>query len=156
MIASELTRGFLTQIRALRHSLGLLPLLLIVAAFMAPTTGWTTAQDTEEPELSLRATPRVGFVPAEILFIGELRGGSDDHQPLYCAGVEWAWDDGTHSERSPDCDPYEPGTSEIRRRFSRRHTFQHSGRYEVRLSLKRRDEVISSARTTIEVRGGFR
>ena len=82
MIASRLTRGFLTPIRGLRHSPGLL-LLLIVVALTAPTTGWTTDQDTEEPELSLRATPRVGFVPAEILFIGELRGGSDNHQPLY-------------------------------------------------------------------------
>lgn len=122
---------------------------------MATTVGSTTGQETEEPELRLRASPRVGFAPAEILFIGELRGGSDDHEPLYCTTEEWEWDDGTHSERTPDCEPFEPGTTEIRRRFSQRHIFRHSGRYEVRLSLKRRDDVVASVRTTIEIRGGF-
>ena len=122
---------------------------------MATPVGSTTGQKTEEPELRLRASPRVGFAPAEILFIGELRGGSDDHEPLYCATQEWDWDDGTRSERTPDCEPFEPGTTEIRRRFSQRHIFQHSGRYEVRLSLKRRDDVVASVRTTIEIRGGF-
>jgi hypothetical protein len=134
-----------------------LALVLVVGiASTATTVGSTIGQETEEPELRLRASPRVGFAPVEILFIGELRGGSDDHEPLYCATVEWEWDDGTRSERTPDCDPFEPGTTEIRRRFSQRHVFQNGGNYEVRLSLKRRDDVVSSVRTTVEISGGFR
>lgn len=141
--------------------MGLRPRLVVtlgvVVASLLTLSATTTVQkadDTEEPELRLRATPRVAFPPAEILFIAELRGGSDDHEPLYCASVEWEWDDDTRSERIPDCDPFEPGTSEIRRRFSQRHTFQDGGSYEVRINLKKRDEVVLSARTTIELRGG--
>ena len=129
-------------------------LMVVMASMVMLATARQT--ETEEPELRLRATTRVGFPPAEVLFIAELRGGSDDHEPLYCASVEWDWDDGTVSERIPDCDPYEPGVSEMRRRFSQRHTFQESGTYEVRLNLKKRDEVIQSARTSIEIRGSSR
>ena len=110
----------------------------------------------DDPELRLRATPRVGFPPAEILFIAELQGGPDDNEELYCASVEWDWDDDTKSERIPDCDPFEPGASEIRRRFSQRHTFQNGDEYEVRLNLKRRGDVVLSGRTTIQVRGDIR
>ena len=143
-------------IRALRRGVALILLLVVGTALTATILGSTNGQETEEPELRLRASPRVGFAPVEILFIAELRGGSDDFEPLYCASVEWEWDDDTRSERIPDCDPYEPGTSEIRRRFSQRHTFQNGGSYEVRLSLKRRDEVVLSVRTTVEIRSGFR
>jgi hypothetical protein len=111
-------------------------------------------EEDDEPELRLRASPRVAFAPAEVLVLAELRGGPDDYEPLYCASVEWIWDDGTQSESTPDCNPYEPGVSEIRRRFSMRHRFSRGGKYEVRLNLKRRDEVVASERTTIEVRGG--
>lgn len=110
----------------------------------------------DDAELRLRASPRVSFAPAEILFVGEIRGGPDDNEELYCAGVEWDWDDDTISASTPDCDPYEPGASTIRRRFSIRHTFEYGGRYQIRLHLKRRDDVLISARTRIEVRGGGR
>jgi len=130
-------------------------MLVVGIASTTATIESPIGQKTEKPELRLRASPRVGFAPAEILFIGELRGGSDHHEPLYCATVEWDWDDGTHSERTPDCDPFETGTTEISRRFSQRHTFRNGGKYEVRLNLKRRDVVVSSNRTTIEISGGF-
>ena len=151
-------RRLLTRVGALRKVRTLVLLVVVGVASIPTTVGSTFGQEreTEEPELRLRAVPRVGFAPIEILFIGELRGGADDHEPLYCASVEWEWDDGTRSERIPDCDPYEPGTSEIRRRFSQRHRFDRGGNYEVRLSLKRRDETVSSVRTTVEIRSGFR
>ena len=135
----------------------MLALSVVVTSILtlsATMPGQNTEDADEEPELTLRATPRVAFPPAEILFIAELRGGADDHEPLYCASVEWEWDDDTRSERIPDCDPFEPGTSEIRRRFSQRHKFQDGGSYEVRINLKKRDEIVVSARTTIELRGG--
>ena len=147
--------GRLTSIRAAQRAMWSVAILLVVMAAMVMLAAGRQTE-TEEPELRLRATSRVGFPPAEVLFIAELRGGSDDHEPLYCASVEWDWDDGTESERIPDCDPYEPGVSEMRRRFSRRHTFQEGGTYEVRLNLKKRDEVILSARTSIVIRGSNR
>ena len=107
----------------------------------------------DEARLRLRASPRVAFAPASILFVGELRGGPDDNEELYCAAVEWDWGDDTISASIPDCDPFEPGVSRIRRRFSVRHTYDYGGRYEVRLHLKQRDETVISARTRIEVRG---
>ncbi len=109
----------------------------------------------EDAELRLRASPRVSFAPAEILFVGEIRGGPDDNEELYCASVEWDWDDDTVSASTPDCDPYEPGVT-IRRRFSIRHKYEYGGRYQVRLHLKRRDDIVISARTRVEVRGRFR
>lgn len=151
-------RGLLTPVCTLRRGLTVSTLLLVGTAAVPATVGPTIGaggQETEEPDLSLRASPRVGFAPAEILFIGQLRGGSDHHEPFYCASMQWEWDDGTHSERILDCDPFEPGTSKIQRRFSQRHTFEYSGRYEVRLSLKRQDDVVASVQTVVQVRGGF-
>lgn len=131
---------------------------LAVALLAAPGGhgGGVLAQDDEtgRPELSLRASPRVGFAPADVLFIAELRGGADDYEDYYCASVEWDWDDDTRSESTPDCDPYEAGTSRIRRRFSMRHRFEYGGRYEVRFRLLRRGDPVASARTIVELRGG--
>ncbi len=121
---------------------------ICIAAY-SPLSG----QEGEEPDLRLRASPQVVFAGSEVLLIAELRGGDDDYRELYCVSVEWDWDDGTRSESTPDCDPYEPGVSQIRRRYSVRHTFEFSGRHQVRLNLKRRDDVVSSARVAIEVRG---
>ena len=142
------------------HAWGLLPLTVLVAlVFGGPhhIAGRAHARvDDDKPELTLRSSPKIGFAPAEILFVAELRGGADDYEDLYCASIEWDWDDDTRSESTPDCDPYEPGTSTIRRRFSTRHTFEYGGRYEVRLHLKQRDDTVASARTTVELRGGGR
>ena len=118
--------------------------------------GRARGADDDRPELSLRATPTVGFVPLDVLFVGQLRGGADDFEDLYCVTVEWDWDDDTRSASTPDCEPYEPGSSEIRRRYSTRHRFHYGGRYEIRLNLKRRDDVVASARTVIEIRGDGR
>ena len=140
------------------HAWGLLPLTVLVAlVFGGPhhIAGRAHARvDDDKPELTLRSSPKIGFAPVEILFVAELRGGADDYEDLYCASIEWDWDDDTRSESTPDCDPYEPGTSTIRRRFSTRHTFEYGGRYEVRFHLKQRDDTVASARTTVELRDG--
>ena len=142
------------------HAWVALPLTALVALIFAgphQLVGRERALiDDDKPELTLRSTRKIGFAPAEILFIAELRGGADDYEDLYCATLEWDWDDDTRSESTPDCDPYEPGTSKIRRRFSMRHKFEYGGRYEVRLHLKQRDNTVASARTTVQLRGGGR
>ncbi|MXY15970.1 MAG: hypothetical protein F4057_07175 [Acidobacteria bacterium] len=96
----------------------------------------------------------MGFAPADILFVAELRGGADDWEEFYCASIEWDWDDDTRSQSTPDCDPYEAGTSRIRRRYSMRHRFEYGGRYEVRFRLLNRDDPVASARAVVELRGG--
>ena len=133
--------------------------LLLAGAALAAVGGHggavrAQAEGEGRPELSLRASPRVGFAPADILFVAELRGGADDWEEFYCTSVEWDWDDDTRSESTPDCDPYEAGTSRIRRRFSMRHRFEYGGRYEVRFRLLRRDDPVAAARTIVELRGG--
>ena len=116
-----------------------------------------TQRGDERPSLSLRASPSVTFSSNPVLFIATLRGGADDYEEYYCPSIEWDWDDLTTSETTYDCAPYEPGTSEIRRRYSARHTFQDSGSFEVYFKLKRGDDLLGSARTSVTVRrGGLR
>ena len=116
-------------------------------------TGSASNQDNR-PELTLRARPNTAFAPVEIVFTGRIRGGDDNNEEFYCLSAEWDWGDGTTSESIFDCDPYEPSSSEIRRRFSRRHSYRTGGRYEIRLNLKRRDDVVESARTSVVIQGG--
>ena len=129
---------------------GWLIVAFVLAVVWLPAA--TAAQD-DRPELILRARPQVAFAGTEISFTGVLRGGLDDYEDFYCVSAEWDWDDETRSESIFDCEPYEPGVSEIRRRFSRRHTFDLGGRYEVRLTLKRRDDVVELVRTSVVIQG---
>jgi len=123
---------------------------------MSLATGARVGQDEPQaPSLRLRSSPRVAFAPVEVLFVAELRGGDDDYEDFYCPSLEWDWGDDTRSESTGDCDPYEPGVSEIRRRYSMRHEYRYGGRYEARIHLKQGDDTVATARTTIEVRGGF-
>jgi len=140
-----------------RDILGHHRVLLAAALVLAVLVGGqdTGAQDDDKPELTLRARPQVAFAPAEISFTARLRGGPDDSEEFYCLSAEWDWGDDTVSESIFDCDPYEPGVSEIRRRFSRRHSFNRGGRYQVRLSLKRRDDVVAFIRTSVVIQGGL-
>ncbi len=144
--------SFLRRRAFLGTSIGVLSAVLAVGQ-MADGQASSAQGPDDDPRLRLRATPRVAFAGQSFLFVGTLRGGPDDNEELYCATMEWDWGDDTYSESTPDCDPFEPGTSEVRRRFSTRHTFDYAGRYEVRLNLKRQDDILISARTRIEVRG---
>ena len=55
------------------------------------------------------AIPNVAVAPARVVLTAELRGGSDDFEEFYCPGIQWDWDDGTKSESSSDCEPFEAG-----------------------------------------------
>ncbi len=113
-----------------------------------------TQQGDERPSLSLRASPTVTFSSNSVLFIATLRGGADDYEEYSCPSLEWDWDDFTTSETTYDCPPYEPGTSEIRRRYSARHTYQAGGSFDIKFRLKRGDDVLGFARTNVIVRLG--
>jgi hypothetical protein len=109
-----------------------------------------------KPSLSLRATPPVGFSPLRVRVVVDVRGGSDDYADFYCPAIEWDWGDGTVSESSEDCDPYEAGKSTIRRRFSAEHVFRQSGTFQVFFRLKQNDKTIAASSANIQVRAGLR
>ena len=130
-------------------------LAALAAALVAahPTAAQRDAGD-KKPSLSLKATPPAGFAPLRVHLTVDVRGGANDHSDFYCPTVQWDWDDGTISENSEDCDPYEAGKSSIKRRYAADHTFRLSGDYRLTFRLKQKDKVISSATTTLTVRPG--
>jgi len=111
--------------------------------------------DTAHPKLTLRAQPVISMAPSRVVLTAEVVGGPNDAEDYYCPGVEWDWGDGTQSESSADCAPYEPGKSEIRRRYTVEHVFR-AGAYRVTLRLKQRDRIAASAAVNIQVRPGLR
>ena len=112
--------------------------------------------DDARPEITLKVAPLIAFSPAKVTVRAEFRGGARDYEPFYCTTIVWDWDDGTTSENTPDCPPYESGTSEIRRYLSNTHTFTMAGRYNVRLRMKKGDKVVGGASTVVQVRAGLR
>jgi len=126
-----------------------------LAAVLVATAASTAAQrdgGDKKPSLSLKATPPAGFAPLRVHGVVDVRGGANDFAEFYCATVQWDWDDGTISENSEDCDPYEAGKSSIKRRYTGDHTFRLSGDYRVTFRLKQKDRVISSTTTALTVR----
>jgi hypothetical protein len=131
----------------------------------------------KKPSISLKATPPVGFSPLRVVVTAEVKGGANDFEDFYCPSVEWDWGDGTKSETKADCDPYEAGKSEIKRRYVHEHTFrasamtaspltsaspdmmgnqQPSAQYRVRFVLKQKSKTVGSGQTNVEVRGTVR
>lgn len=132
----------------------LLPVAL--GAQSTPSSPVHKDDKARRPSLSLRAHPMVAFSPARITVTGDLQGGVDDYEEFYCPAVEWDWGDGTQSEVRADCEPFEAGKSEIKRRFTTDHVFREGGRYRITLRLKRNDKTVTSANITVQVRAGLR
>src|SRR4051812_39435025 len=131
--------------------------VVALAVVLVAAPGGTAAQRDgadKKPSLSLKATPPAGFAPLRVHLVVDVKGGANDYADFYCATVQWDWDDGTISENSEDCDPYEAGKSSIRRRYSADHTFRLSGDYRLTFRLKQKDKVIASATTTLAIRPG--
>ena len=130
-------------------------LAAIFVAVMAASALSAAQRDADKkPSLSLRVTPPAGFAPLRVRLLAEVKGGADDYADFYCATVQWEWDDGTISETSEDCDPYEAGKSAIKRRFTADHTFQSSGDHRVTFRLKQKTRVVGAATATVTVRAG--
>ena len=113
-------------------------------------------EQDKRPKMTLRARPNVAISPARVSFVAELQGGANDFADYYCATVEWDWGDDTRSESTADCDPYEAGKSEIKRRFVVEHTFRRNGVYKIYFHLKRKDKIVGSATVTVQVQPGGR
>jgi hypothetical protein len=138
-----------------RRALSLLAVLLVSLA-TDNALGAQRGGDDKKPSLSLRATPPVGFSPLRVRLVVDVRGGADDYAEFYCPAVEWDWGDGTVSGNSEDCDPYQPGKSTIKRRYSIEHVFRQPGTFQVFFRLKQRDRVIAASSSNIQVRAGVR
>jgi hypothetical protein len=110
--------------------------------------------DDKRPRLSLKASPNVSISPSRVVLTAELSGGANDYEELYCATVDWDWGDGTESESTSDCQPYEAGKSEIKRRFTVQHVFR-AGAHKVAFRLKRNDKTVAAAVVTVQVQPGF-
>jgi hypothetical protein len=138
--------------------------LLVAAACLAFATAPGVArakQDTQKdpkenprPRITLRAQPLVAVAPARIVLTAELVGGANDFEEYYCPTISWEWGDDTTSESTVDCEPYEAGKSEIRRRFTVQHVFRQEGSQKVFFRLKRRNKEVGTAWVTVAVRPG--
>lgn len=116
-----------------------------------------TQKDPKEnprPRIILRAQPLVAIAPARVVLTAELVGGANDFEEYYCPTVSWDWGDDTTSESTVDCEPYEAGKSEIRRRFTVQHVFRQEGSQKVFFRLKRRNKEVGTAWVTVAVRPG--
>ena len=83
----------------------------VAAAAQAPAQekDGKAPKDEARPEVGLKVSPLIAFSPAKISVRAELKGGAIDYEPFYCNTIVWDWDDGTTSENTPDCAPYEAG-----------------------------------------------
>ncbi len=113
-----------------------------------------TTQDNKRPRLNLRAQPPLGVTPARIVLTAELIGGANDFEEYYCPTIEWEWGDETRSESTTDCEPYEAGKTEIKRRFTVEHIFRRAGAYKVYFRMKHNDKDIAAASTTVQIQPG--
>jgi hypothetical protein len=134
--------------------------LAAVIAIAFPFSRASIAQragaDDKKPSLSLRATPPVGFSPLRVRVVVDVRGGADDYADFYCPSIEWDWGDGTVSEASSDCDPYEAGKSSIQRRWTADHVYRQSGGYKIMFRLKQKNKAIAASTAQVQVRAGMR
>lgn len=132
--------------------------LIAVLAFAMPSSPAWSAQagsrDDRKPSLALKATPPVGFSPLRVRIVVDARGGADDYADFYCPSIEWDWDDGTVSENSADCDPYEPGKSRIDRRWTAEHLYRRAGSYKATFRIKQKDKAVATSVANIQVRAG--
>lgn len=108
----------------------------------------------KKPSLSLKASPAISFAPARIVVVAELKGG-DDSEELYCPTVEWEWGDLTQSIVEADCEPYAPGKSEIKRRFTVEHQFKTPGSFKIVLRLKKGGKIVGQGTAQVQVRPGL-
>ena len=141
-----------------RRFVGIVVTCLAVAGTAALSPAAQNKNENPRPKLTVRAQPSAGVAPARVLLTAELVGGENDFQEYYCPTVMWDWADGTESEQTVDCEPYEAGKSEITRRFTQQHVFRMQGAHKVWVRLKRNDKVLASANVLVTIqpgRGGF-
>ena len=128
-----------------------------ISLLSAPlAAGPQSTDDKKKPKITVRASPQAGFSPLRIVLTAELKGGDNDYSEFYCPTVEWIWGDDTRAQSTGDCDPYEPGKSEIQRRYTISRVFNTSGEYRVEFRLKQKDKYVGSGSILVRVQPGVR
>lgn len=112
-------------------------------------------QGNKKPSLSLKASPAISFAPARIVIVAEVKGGANDFEDFYCPSVDWDWGDDTNSTADTDCEPYQPGKSEIKRRYTIEHRYKDAGAYKITLKLRKGTKIVASANAQVQVRSGL-
>ena len=121
------------------------------------TVATTSAMvDKTKPSVSVRANPSTGFAPTRVVLTAELKGGVNDYAEYYCPSIEWVWGDDTRSESKMDCEPYEAGKSEIKRRYLFDRVFVSPGEFRVEFRMKQKDRVVGLGSTLVRIRPGLR
>ncbi len=59
------------------------------------------------------------------------------------------------STAEADCEPYAPGKSTIKRRYTVEHRYKNPGAFKIILRLKKGNRIIASANTQVQVRAGL-
>ncbi len=136
------------MIPRLSSALGLLALLSL---WLAPASVAARPDDQGKgkPKAQLRINPTLVFTPGRIVATVELTEGANDYQDYYCPTIEWEWGDQTRSDSTEDCDPYEAGKSEIRRRYTADKNYREPGVYEVVFRMKQGSKTVLSMRQTV-------
>ena len=127
---------------------------LALGALARPEASDTVAENPK-PSIKVKASPIVAFAPARIVLTAEVRGGANDYEEFYCPTVEWEFGDGTKAEATIDCDPYEAGKSEIKRRYTHDRVFRIPGDFNVEFRLKQKNKTVATGRTSVKVRPGL-
>jgi hypothetical protein len=135
------------------RSRGFFPTVLFcsVAALSSPSA----SDKDNKPSIAVRSSPAMGFAPFRVVLTADVKGGPDDYEQYYCASIEWDMGDGNKAEEQLDCEPYEAGKSQIKRRYVRQQVFDTPGEFRVVFRLKQKNKVVGSGQTTIRV-GGIR
>jgi len=74
---------------------------------------------------------------------------------LFCFSSALAQRPGPQFWRNGDCEPYEAGKSQIKRRFTADHTYRTAGDYRIQFRLKRKDKPIAAATTSVKIKPGL-
>jgi hypothetical protein len=126
------------------------------ALLIVPTNAlYAREQGNKKPSLSLKASPAISFAPARIVLVAEVKGGANDFEDFYCPSVDWDWGDETNSVADTDCEPYQPGKSEIKRRYTVEHRYKNEGTNKNTLKLKKGARIVASANAQVQVRSGL-
>ena len=131
------------------------PMKVLALSVMLALAAATADDKPKRPKISVKANPAMAISPARVVASADISGGPDDFEEFYCAAVEWDWGDDTRSNNSADCDPYEAGKSQIKRRFTADHTYRMAGDYRIQFRLKRKDKPIAAATTSVKIKPGL-
>ena len=78
-----------------------------MAALAVLVAGAVWAADAKDPDVLLRAAPRISLAPpggvSPVLLTAEIVG--PETEDYYCPEIVWLWPNGTRSSEEADCEP---------------------------------------------------